>query len=265
MALEQTEAVVLKMFNWSESSRTVHFFTRDFGRLPLVDKGGRSFKSRRGRLTMFARMDLTFYSSQKETSGYIRDCDLLELFSFEKDGTLGRLAYASAACELLFLLLPEAEPQPALYAYLLTYHRLVDHVEKRHLPALFLAFLLRVLSQLGYHPSLEYCVTSGQAVSQFIDQSPTVQFSPERGGVVSPSCQKPGEYYIDLTLSGHSRLVALQRSSLPEAAAMTVGYQETVRLIDALARFVRYQAEIPAELRSLAFLDKLKESQLNGY
>jgi len=37
-------------YNWSESSRTAVFFTERFGKLPLVDKGGRSAKSKRGPL-----------------------------------------------------------------------------------------------------------------------------------------------------------------------------------------------------------------------
>ena len=110
MALEKTDAVVLRTFNWSESSRTVIFFTRNFGKMALVDKGGRSIKSKRGRIVSFTHMELTFYASEKESNGYIRDVDTLKAFSFEKDGAVGRLAYGSAACELLNLLLPEEEP-----------------------------------------------------------------------------------------------------------------------------------------------------------
>lgn len=264
MSLEKSEAVILKAFNWSESSRTVHFFSRNFGRIPLVDKAGRSFKSRRGRLMPFSRMEITFYSSEKETSGYIRDCELIELFSFEQDGTLGRLAYASAACELLYLLLPEREPQEALYSYLISYLRFCDKADKHALSALFIAFFLRLLSQLGYHPSLEYCVVCGKDVTEEADNSAPIAFSPQRGGVVSRACQKPGEYYIDLTPAGHSLLLTLQRASLHEAASVTIGYQEAVNLIDALARFLRYQADLKSDLKSLEFLEKLKGSQLNG-
>ena len=107
--------VILKMFNWSESSRTVIFFSKEFGKLPLIDKGGRSFKSKRGRLQSFSQLGLTFYSSEKESSGYISDIELIKMYSFEKEGTLGRLAYASAACELLNLLLPQGQTQETLY------------------------------------------------------------------------------------------------------------------------------------------------------
>ena len=158
MPIDKTEAVVLRMFNWSESSRTVVFFTEVQGKIPLVDRGGRSIKSKRGRLMPFARLELTYYRSQKETSGYISDCELLESFSLERDGSLGRLAYGSAACELLYLLLPEDQAQGALYDYFLQFLRRLSTVEKQYLPSLFLTFLLRSMSLLGYHPSVGFCV-----------------------------------------------------------------------------------------------------------
>lgn len=267
MALEQSEAIVLKIFNWSESSRTVHFLTEKFGKLPLMDRGGRSLKSKRGRLILFARIDLSFYLSQRSSTGYLSSVEVLEMFTFEADGTLGRLAYASAACELLGALLPEAEPQADLYQYLVTYYRLLDRVEKRFIPACFLTFFLRLVSHLGFHPSLGHCVVSGQPTSEFVNESSPAMFSPERGGIVSPACQKPGEYYIGLPVADLRTMAALQTASLNEAAKVVLGFEHASRMIDALARFLSYQAGTKHELKSMEFLKKLKNkknSQLNG-
>ncbi len=211
----------------------------------------------------FARMELTFYVSEKASTGYISGVDLLEVFSFEKDGSLGRLAYGSAACELLHLLLPEEQTQGNLFEYSLAYLRHMDRADKQFIPALFLAFFLRLLSQLGYHPNLNYCVGCSRPVGEFSDQE-NIVFSPSRGGIVSPACQKAGEYYIDLLAADIQILSALQVSSLDEAARLPIGYQHTARLIDALTKFLSYQAGIKPELKSLEFLEKLKNSQLNG-
>ncbi len=209
MSLEKSEAILLKAFNWSESSRTVVFFSQDFGRIALVDKGGRSFKSKRGRLLPFARMEITFYGSEKESRGYIREIEVIEACSLEGDGSLGRLAYASAAAELLHLILPEDEPQRSLYGYFGNYLKQVDGVKKTALPALFIAFYLRVLSQLGYHPSLAYCVSCGKEVGSLSNKG-ELNFAVERGGLVCEACQKPGEYYIGFSHDSYQRLLALQ-------------------------------------------------------
>ncbi len=263
MSLEKSEVILLKAFNWSESSRTVVFFSRDFGRIALVDKGGRSMKSRRGRIIPFARMEITFYHSEKETRGYIREIELAEVFSFEENGNLGRLAYASAAAELLNLLLPEEEPQEELYRYFSSLLQLLQKAPKNTLPSLFVAFYLRVLSQLGYHPSLSYCVGCGKELAKFGSRG-NLMFGVERGGVVCEACQKPGDYYIGFSGDSFKRLALLQTSSLSEAASTAIGFKETSGFLEALTKFLASQTGFKADLKSLAFIEKLKNSQLIG-
>jgi len=262
MALEKSEAVLLRMFNWSESSRTALFFTERYGKLPLVDKGGRSVKSRRGRLMSFAHLEVSFYKSEKQTTGYLSDCDILEEFSVEKEGSLGRLAYGSAASELLNLLLPEQEAQPALFRYFLRYLGKVSEIDKQYLPALFIAFFLRTMSQLGYHPSLSYCVGCSKEAEKIEATPGKVMFSPERGGLVCPACQKPGECYIGLSAEQLRLLAVLQRASLDEAATVPIGFQEASLLVETLTKFVKYHSGLVSDIKSLEFLDKLKSSRL---
>lgn len=273
MALEKTDAVVLRTFNWSESSRTVIFFTRKFGKLALVDKGGRSIKSKRGRIMSFAVMELTFYASEKESNGYIRDVDPMQTFSFEKDGAVGRLAYGSAACELLNMMLPDEEPQAALFAYFVDFLNATEHADKRSLPALFLTFFLRLLSHLGYHPSLIHCPSCGQASQagslaaarpDQVDSLATefIQFYPERGGIVCSSCQTAADHYIRLSAAGFAQLVALQTASLNEAAAMPIAYADTELLLEAMTKFMSFQTGLSAKIKSLEFLKKLKDTKL---
>jgi len=268
MSLEKTEAIVLKAFNWSESSRTVVFLSRDFGKIALIDKGGRSMKSRRGRLVSFARLELTFYMSKKESRGYIRDIEATSAISMEGDGALGRLAYGSAACELLNLLLPDEEPHRDLYEYFATYLQYLEGVPKTSLPALFLAFFLRVLSNQGYHASLNYCTGCSKELGEenseasFSLPGPDVPFNAERGGLVCPSCQAPGDYYIGLSREGFDHLVQLQSASLKEAAAVPVSYRESEQILEALTSFTACQTGANSNLKSLEFLQKLKNSAL---
>ena len=268
MPFEKSEAIVLRSYNWSESSRTVLFFSRVFGKLALVDRGGRSLKSKRGRLTSFARLGVTFYNSEKDTRGYISGIDLLEAFSFEQDGSLGRLAYGSAACELLDLVLPDEEPQEALYDYFVAFLKSVEIVHKRSLPPLFLAFFLRLLSHLGYHPALSCCAGCGrQVVTSEAGPGPeeateVVSFFPERGGIICGTCQAPGDYYIPLSAKRFAHLMALQKASLGEAAQVSILFKDSESLLGALTRFLAYQIGLKADLKSLEFLQQLKDTNL---
>lgn len=258
MSLDKTDAVVLKAYNWSESSRTVIFFTKDFGKIALFDKGGRSLKSKRGKIMPFAPLELTFYNTPKETAGYISDIDIQEIFSFEKDGSLGRLAYASAAAELLQLLLSEEEPHRQLYTYFVSYLQYMDRVEKQYLPAIFIAFFLRLLSQLGYHPSISYCIICNKDIESIDGQA--VLFGPDAGGSVCSTCQKAGEYYISLSTEMFKIFAILQTASLQEAASIPIGLSQVTQLQEALSRFISFQASVNCKLKSLAFIEKLKNS-----
>lgn len=262
MALEKCEAIVLRMYNWSESSRTAVFLTDRFGKLPLVDKGGRSAKSKRGRLMLFAHLEISFYKSQKESNGYLADCHIIREFSVEKDGSLGRLAYGSAATELINLLVPESEAQAGLFHYLLRFFEKIASADKQYLPSLFAAFFLRAMSQLGYHPSLAYCVGCQKESDKIIGETGKAMFSPERGGVVCPACQKPGDYYIGLSAEQLRLLSVLQRASLDEAATVPIGFGEASLLVETLTKFVKYHSGLVSDIKSLEFLDKLKSSHL---
>jgi len=260
MALKTTEAVILKSFNWSESSRTVVLFTRDFGRLALVDKGGRRLNTKRGRLIPFARLEITFYSSEKESSGYISDINLVQSFSLEEEGSLGRLAYASAGCELLFLLLSDEQPQPDLYRYFVSFLQYVETFNKQSLPSLFLTFFIHLLSYLGFQPSLSSCVGCGKNGADLYAKSSDIAFVPERGGIVCNTCLQPGDYYIPFSPESHTLLMALQVSPLARTVDIPMGYKETTQLLEALMKFVNFQSGINVELKSLEFLEKLKNN-----
>ena len=193
----------------------------------------------------------------------VRDIELLEMFSFEDNGSLGRLAYGSAAAELLNLLLPEEEPQRPLYGFFASFLKLVEKSPKQALPSLFVAFYLRVLSQLGYHPSLAYCVNCGKDIKKF-DPEQTRLIGVDRGGVVCETCQKPGDYYIGFSDDSYQRLLSLQTASLAEAAGITVRFNEANSFLDALTKFLASQTGFKSDLKSLKFIEKLKNSQLIG-
>lgn len=265
MSIEKTEAVLLKAFNWSESSRSVVLFSRDYGKITLTDKGGRRFTSKRGRLVPFARLGIIFYKSERSGGGYVSEIELIESFSFEKEGALGRLAYASAACELLYQLLSDEQPHQPLYACFVSFLQLTEAAEKISLSPLFIAYFLRALSHLGYHPSLAHCVGCGQEPRYEESTRDDVPFCPERGGIVCKACQTPGDYYIPLSKENARLLVVLQSASLNEAARLPIGYNDVTLLLDALTSFTKYQTGMNAPLKSLGFLEKLKNStRTNG-
>ncbi len=232
----KSEGFILKSVDWKENSRIFTFFTRNAGRQSIIDRGGRSLKSKKGRLMTFARLELTYFKSEKTGTGYVSEADPLEIFSFEKEGTLGRLTFASTALEILYGLLPENEPLEGLYHLTIQYFRMLDRVPRHSLYPLFIAYFIKLVSQLGYRPNFAGCISCGKELEL---ESSFYSFVPERGGIVCSSCQIPGEYYIRLQSEARDRLYRLQTSSLAEAAAVDLKLAEAEEMVELLVNFLK--------------------------
>ena len=258
----KSEGILLRSVNWKEQSRIVSIFTDNYGKISVVDRGGRSFKSKRGRLVNFCRLEISYFVSEKSELGHLGETDVREAFTFEKDGTLGRLTFASAAIEILNDLLPENEAQTGLYHLTIRFLRLMDSASKGSLVSIFLAYFIRALSYLGYGPNFSGCVgCAGEGLTYSNANGKNyVTISPERGGVVCGSCQSPGEYYIKLPAERLDILYSLQVASLAEAAAIKIPLAEGEELLEVLTAFMKYQTGAK-NLRSLEFLEKLKNTK----
>jgi len=251
-----SEGIILKSINWKENSRIVTFFLEKGGRLSIIDRGGRSIKSKRGRLITFSRLEVNYFKSEKSGTGYLTEADPIESFLLEKDGSLGRLTFASAAVELLYDLLPEDEPMSDLYYLTIGFFRLTDNIPKGGLYPLFIAYFMRLLSQLGYRPNFAGCVSCGQEPRP---ESGYYFFIPEKGGLVCSSCQTMGEYYIRLQSERLEQIYRLQTSSLTEASSARLKLKEAEEVLELLVNFLRFQTD-KGELKSLKFLEKLKKT-----
>jgi len=266
----KSEGIILKSVNWKENSRIVTFFTDNAGRQSIIDRGGRSMKSKRGRLQTFSRLEIEYFKSEKSGAGYLTEVELLESFLLEKEGALGRLTFASAAVEILFDLLAEDEPHPEIYDITIQFLRLTDTGSKGGLAPLFLAYFLKILSYLGYRPNFAGCVSCGKdKESSAIElnngedekKGKFYFFSPEKGGLVCSSCQTMGEYYIKLQSERLEMIYRLQTSSLAEAGRMRLGFDEAEEIIGILTDFMRYQTGAK-QLNSIKFLEKLRKAKL---
>lgn len=132
-------AWVLHRRPWSESSLIVELFSRDFGRIGAVARGGRNSRRWRGLLEPFSPV-LASWQGRGE---------LRSLVAAEPDGARPALAGAALASgfylnELLLRLLRRDDPHPELHPlYGDTLNRLPDEAALR-------GFECRLLEALGY-------------------------------------------------------------------------------------------------------------------
>jgi DNA repair protein RecO (recombination protein O) len=187
IGLYKAQGIVLRAMKLGEADRIVTFFTQSHGRVRAVAKGIRKSKSRfGGRLDAFTHVDLMLYKSRG-------DLDIVT--SAEIIGRPKRLradypsfCAASAMADAVDRTTPERDRNARTFLLLRSGLQALE--EGATDPALLAyAFLAKLSSMAGLHPTLTACVDCGGP-----DRS---NFSHGRGGVVCSSCVQRGDIRAD--------------------------------------------------------------------
>jgi DNA repair protein RecO (recombination protein O) len=182
MAAEKATGIVVRTYDWSESSRIAVIWTREFGKVRVLAKGGRRLKS-----NFEVALDLLTVCSivlLRKSSGGL---DLLtEARVEERFNGLRRDLRAMYAgyyvAELLGEGTQEYDPHPGLFELALETLRKLS--AGGDVLGLVSAFELGWMNELGLKPVLDRCATCQRA--DLFDGP--LMFSPTAGGVVCPSC-----------------------------------------------------------------------------
>src|ERR1700722_13228657 len=161
MSLERAEGLVVRATDWSETSRIVTTWTREFGRVRLLAKGGRRLKS-----NFESALDLlTVYSIVlvRKTSGsldLLTEAQVVRRFPALRQD-LQALYAAYYVAELLSDWTEDYDPHPALYDEALAALADFGGATTSMRLARFESVLL---NELGYSPSLEVCAVCEAAL-----------------------------------------------------------------------------------------------------
>lgn len=184
MAILKTEAVVLKTFDFRETSLIAHFFTRDYGRLDGILKGIRN-DSRKFASTLepFSLNDIIFYQARSSGLHLISQCDLKDDFTVIRNN-LKSIAYASYIMDLIgHLMQPDDKNIPC---YELTLSALKQMSSGFDAEKVLSIFLIKFLKSIGFRPRLDGCIACDR------DISATAYFNVKRGGLICAQCTPRG-------------------------------------------------------------------------
>jgi DNA repair protein RecO (recombination protein O) len=182
MAAEQALALVVRGTDWSETSRITTLFTREFGKVRALAKGGRRLKSNFD--CAFDLLSVCRIVFLRKAHGGL---DLLTEARLEEQFPILRLNLRALytgyyIAELLADGTQDYDPHPALFDAALECLRKLGKGADPLSSAT--AFELVWLHELGYSPRLDACATCGNAIEG------GAAFSPSAGGVVCPACAR---------------------------------------------------------------------------
>jgi DNA repair protein RecO (recombination protein O) len=182
---ERATALVVRTTDWSETSRIATLWTREFGKLRVLAKGGRRLKSNfEVALDLLSVCNVVVIRKSSGGLDLLTEAQVAERFPGLRIA-LQALYAAYYIAELLSEGTEELDPHPTLFDATLATLRDLGKAESQTGPRL-VAYELTWLHELGYSPALDACAACGRGVAG----RPT--FSAAAGGVVCPSCA-PGQ------------------------------------------------------------------------
>lgn len=238
MPLEKATGLILRFTDWSESSRIVTLWTREFGKVRALAKGGRRLKSAfESALDLLNVCDIVLVRKTSGSLDLLTEAQVVARYPRLR-ADLSALYGAYYVAELLADWTEENDPHAALFAEALA---TLDALGGSASAALsrdgvalrVMAFELELLRELGYGPSLELC-----AACQTPLPEDGLAFGYAAGGVLCPRCHAAQRDKQPLSPAALRMLRAL--SSPGEARHGPFDASARAEVRQTLGRFVTY-------------------------
>jgi len=244
--LIKTEAIVLRKIDYGDTSRIIHFFSKDYGKISAIAKGIRSTKSKIGSLLdIFNYVQIVLYKKETRDIQLIKEVELLKYFGIIGDD-LQRLQYATAIIELLYSMTVENEDHKKLFIGSIRAFDLINMKEKD--PKLvFAKYFLFFIKEIGYEFPLSECSNCNAEISP--DKEISYNFET---GLICHNCSKEKIIHHKLNKELFNLLFCLNTK------INDILYNQTDldKVISLLEKFLKYNILEFKGLKSLEYIKK---------
>ena len=247
--IEKTQAIVLRYYPDSNTSRVVSWLTAEQGRITTLIKGSQRPKSAFiGQYDLFYTCELVYYTRPRSGVHIARECGPLKT----RDGLRANwkgCAAASYMADLISRISPPDAPHAELFGLL---EAGLDEVASHPASAEFLFwFELRLLEQLGLAPRLQHCLACKKPLAPGERRS---RFSYARGGILCPPCSRDAtDSLLPIAADILAILTSWQRAQNPQAARATrCSTRQLAEIENLLGLFLAYHLDTPLPGRPIA-------------
>ncbi len=211
MPPEKAEALVIRLADFSESSRVVTFFTREFGKSSALAKGVKRLKGPfEGSIDLLAHVQIILYRKDHDALDLVTEAQLVSRFA-PPSKEIFPLYAGYYIAELLDIGTEPHDPHAILFdEAIATLDRLSESTDPRFA---IMRFELLLLREIGNLPGFTHCVHCETAATA----SRGSKFWVTASGLICEACGRP-EYEHAAIQPGSVRL--LQQLSTDEAPAM---------------------------------------------
>lgn len=181
MAIQKTEAFILRSYPFRTSSLIVVAFSRSFGKIKAVAKGVRKEGVLSpGTFEPFSLIEMVFYEKIRSELHLLSEASLLESHEPLRSNLVA-LASAYYISELVDQMTEPHDPHEALFDLL---HFVFEKLPFVSPSTVVRLFEMRLLQEVGLPPHLENCLACGAS------ELGKIYFSVRQGGIVCERCKK---------------------------------------------------------------------------
>lgn len=184
MSLEKATALVLRTTDWSETSRIATLWTREYGKVRALAKGGRRLKSSfENALDLMTVCSIVLLRKSTGSLDLLTEARVVQRFMHLRRD-LAALYAGYYVVELLADWTEEHDPHPVLFDEAVAALQELGTTGPAATGLRLARFELVLLRELGYCPVLESCAVCGNPVDE-----QRLAFCAPAGGVLCPGCQ----------------------------------------------------------------------------
>jgi len=202
--IRQTEGIVLKTFDFRETSRIATIFTKDHGKIKGVFKGIRKDRKKFGTsLDRFTVNDIVYYWHATSELHLVGQCDLKQFF-FPIRKNMRRTLAAVYALELVDSVMPLEEENKKVYQLMLNYFSGLEEI--KDINKLVHIFQVKILHLSGFRPHLDDCLVCQKHIAG------KAKFSMKLGGLICSNCLENDHSAHAITKGAIASLLHIERS-----------------------------------------------------
>lgn len=180
MPINKADAIVLKCYDFRETSIITLFYTKQFGKISGLLKGIRLKPSKFSScLDLFSYNEIIFYKKRNSTLHLVSQAELKDNFSGIRNN-ITKIAIGNVITELLQVVCPEEDINEEIFDLALVCLKELE--TSFDADKLALIFKIKLLSLCGFKPHFDSCVACGDRIC---GQS---KFSIILGGLLCQRC-----------------------------------------------------------------------------
>ena len=240
----KTDAIVLKSFDFRETSRIVTFFTKDHGKIKGILKGIRKNSKKFGsHVDRFTINEIIYYHYSRSDLHLVSHCDLKQFFFAIREDYKRTIA-ANYVLELVDSLMPSEEVNPEVYQLMLDYLESLQTIAD--IDKLVHIFQIKILLLSGFSPHIDSCVKCQRPITG------RARFSLSSGGLICPVCPTTETSFSLISKGTVSSILHIEQNAWVKS--IRLGLTPTVKkeLKYVLNNFLVYHLERP--LKSSRYL-----------